>query len=331
MPVVEEPTYARQMLRPFWRLLRRYPQIPSELLDQAEATAPERMPVAKAQELLSATVAMTGDEDLGLRAAAEAEVGAFDVLEYVAFSAPNWRAALETTFRYSHLMNEAAAFRLEIHGSSAHMILHSTVPLTRAGVDFQSAAFHHVVKRWLAPTVPELEVWFAHDEPADTTQYRKTFEGSKLRFAAPWNGFVYDAARLDTPLPSHAPALFSALREHADAQLKALTPETELPEQVRAHIESMLHEGRSGAELVAQRLHMSRRTLTRRLEHHGTSYRELLELVRKRAATHYLSTTEHSVEDIAFMLGFSESAPFVRAFKRWTGSAPMSYRRQHRA
>ena len=69
---------------------------------------------------------------------------------------------------------------------------------------------------------------------------------------------------------------------------------------------------------------MTRRTLTRRLQKEGTSFTELLDDVRRQAALHYLDKSEHSVEDIAFLLGFSESSAFVRAFKRWQGMAPTS-------
>jgi AraC-like DNA-binding protein len=325
-----EPTYALQMLRPFLKLLRQQPQIPSAALDELEAVAAERrIPIAQAQELLRGAVALTGDQDLGLRAARATEVGAFEVLEYAAASAPTWRAALETIFRYSHLMNEAADYRLEVVGSKAHVVLHSTVPLTRAGLDFQSAAFHVAVARWQDPASPELEVWFAHEAPADLGEYRATFGTSQLIFGAPWNGFVFDAARLDTKVPSDDPSLHRVLRQHADRLLAELAPGDSLVERVRGHILSTLRGGPASAEDTAARLRMTRRTLTRRLSQEGTSFSALLEDVRRHTAVHYLQTTEHSVEDIAFLLGFSESSPFVRAFKRWTGMAPMAYRRAH--
>jgi AraC-like DNA-binding protein len=81
---------------------------------------------------------------------------------------------------------------------------------------------------------------------------------------------------------------------------------------------------------VAEEMGITRRTLTRRLAQHGTSFTALLEEVRKHSASHYLKTSDHSIEDIAFLLGFSESSPFVRAFKRWTGMAPTQFRRAYR-
>jgi AraC-like DNA-binding protein len=328
VPKVREPTYAVQMVRPFWPLLRSYPQIPSEVLDRAENVDPDsRVSVARSQELLRAAVEITGEPNLGLLAARATKLGSFEVLEYVAFSAPTWRAAMETGFRYTHLMNEAADFRWEVVGDKVHVILDSKVPLVRAGVDFQSAAYHAAASRWLGTSAPELEVWFAHDEPSDISEYRATFPGAALRFGAPWNGFVFDAARLDTPLASGDPSLHSVLRQHAERLLAQLAPGDSLVERVRAQVLSTLKDGPAAAVDVAAQMGVTRRTLTRRLSQHGTSYTALLEDVRRQAATHYLNSTDHSVEDIAFLLGFSESSAFVRAFKRWNGVAPMAYRR----
>ena len=183
-----EPTYALQMVRPFWSLLRRYPQIPPALLDQGGPVPDDvRIPVAAGQAFLANVVEMTGDPNLGLLAARETKLGAFEVLEFAAFSAPTWRGALETAFRYARIMNEAADFRIRVEDGKALLILHSTVPLTRAGIDFQSAAFHVSGTRWVQPSPPELEVWFTYPEPADVSEHRATFGGARLRFNAPWN------------------------------------------------------------------------------------------------------------------------------------------------
>lgn len=327
-----EPTYALQMVKPFWSLLRSYPQISSALLDRAEATPDDvRVPVALGQQFLRNAVALTGEENLGLLAARATKLGAFDVLEYAAASAPTWGAAIETAFRYTHLMNEAADFRIEVAFDKAHLVLHSKVPLARAGVDFQSAAFHVAATRWIDPTPPELEVCFSHDEPRDLSEYRATFRGASLRFGAPWNGFIYDAKRLDTQLASADPSLHRVLREHAERLLGELAPGDSLVEQIRARVLSRLKDGPVAAVDVAATMGVSRRTLTRRLRQQGTSFTELLDDVRRQAAAHYLTTSDHTVEDIAFLLGFSESSAFVRAFKRWHGMAPMAYRRAQRA
>jgi AraC-like DNA-binding protein len=80
-------------------------------------------------------------------------------------------------------------------------------------------------------------------------------------------------------------------------------------------------------DLVAERLRISSRTLRRRLEQEGTSFRELINELRAHAAIKYVRDTDLTIEDIAFALGFSDAAAFRHAFRRWTKSAPHEYRR----
>ena len=318
------------MVRPFIRVMRAYPEIPAALLDQAEAAPPDRrVPVVRAQALLQAAVALTGEQDLGLLAARHTERGALDVLEYAVFSASSWRTALETLQRYSRVMNGAADFRLETVGEKTHVVLASTVPLTRAGIDFQCAMFHVTGSRWLSHA-PELEVWLAYPRPDRTTRHHETFGDTRVVFDAPYTGFVFDTARLDTRLETFDPALHGVLRQHGNRLLAELAPGDSVSERVRAKILRTLRDVPASAADVAKELGVTRRTLTRWLEEEGTTYSALLIEVRKHAAQDYVLTTTHSVEDIAFLLGFSESSAFVRAYKRWTGASPMAHRKQHR-
>lgn len=296
------------MVRPFIRVMRAYPQIPAALLDQVEAALSDRrVPVPRAQALLQAAVTLTGEDDLGLLAARETERGALDVLEYAMFSASSWRTALETLLRYSRVMNGAADFRLETMGDKTHVVLDSTVPLTRAGIDFQCAIFHVTGSRWLSPA-PELEVWLAYPQPERTTRHHETFGDIKVVFDAPFTGFVFDTARLDTRLETFDPSLHGVLRQHGDRLLAELAPGDSVLERVRAKILSTLRDVPASAADVAKELGVTRRTLTRWLEQEGTTYSALLTEVRKHAAQHYVLTTKHSVEDIAFLLGHVHAA-----------------------
>jgi AraC-like DNA-binding protein len=326
-----EPTYSVLMARPFFRALARCPRCPPELVAGSESAPDDlRLPVAGSQEFLQYASELVGEENLGLLAALETGVGTFEVLEFVVFSAPTWRSALETAFRYVHLLNEAACFRVEVVGDKAHLVLASSVPLSRPGIDFQNATMHLTTARWLGRTTPELEVWFSYPEPRDLRAHHAAFGSAKLCFGMPWNGFVHDAALLDDSIPGADPKVHALLRQHADSLLAELAPGEGLVERLRAHLMSSLKSGPPSAAAVAAGIGLTRRTLTRRLAEHGTSFSDLLDDVRRQAATHYVTASDHSLIDIAFLVGFSESSAFVRAFKRWHGVAPMVYRRAQR-
>jgi AraC-like DNA-binding protein len=320
-------------MKPLSRLLSTRDDISVELKEQLASldASNGRVPVAFGYELFETAARLIGDPDLGLHAALYAKQTDFEVLEWVVSSAATWRDACDTNCRYGRVFNEAADYRVEVCADKAHIIFGSTVPLKRVCSDFRLALSHLGVQRWSRSTWPELAVWMKHEQPSDMSVYRAIFPDCKLIFRAAFDGFVYDASRLDTPLPTADPARHGAMRAHVDKLLEALTPGDSLVTRASRDILSTMRQGNVAAERTAARLGMARRTLGRRLQEHGTSYSELLKEVRYRTAIHYLQNTSHSVEDIAFLLGYSECAPFVRAFKRWSGRAPFEYRRFHAA
>jgi AraC-like DNA-binding protein len=85
------------------------------------------------------------------------------------------------------------------------------------------------------------------------------------------------------------------------------------------------------ADTLAEQLGLSPRTLRRRLQEENTSYRELIDDLRAQAAIRYMRETRLTVENIAFLLGFSDSSAFRYAFRRWTKTAPSEFRRSARA
>jgi AraC-like DNA-binding protein len=88
-----------------------------------------------------------------------------------------------------------------------------------------------------------------------------------------------------------------------------------------------LADGTATADAIAGRLHMSRRTLLRKLEREGTTFKELVDNTRRQFALRYLEAGELGASEIAALLGFAQPSAFHRAFKRWTGTTPLGYRK----
>jgi AraC-like DNA-binding protein len=291
-----------------------------------EASA-RRVPISTLQRLVGDVVACSGDPALGLRAAMYTELGDFEALAWVAMSAETWRAAMTTACRYARLLNDAAGYRFEVCGDRTHLILGSTVALEPAVADYQLAAYHLAAQLRMPEPPPDFEVWIKHAAPADVAPYRAAFKGAQLVFGAAFDGFVSEARRLDDPLPTAKASLHRVLRVHVDRLLSELPAGDGIVERVSADILATMGKAEHTATRAATRLGMARPSLTRQLAEHGTSFSELLQRARYRTAMHYLRNTRLNVEDIAFLLGFSDCPPFVRAFKRWSGSSPLSYRR----
>ena len=96
--------------------------------------------------------------------------------------------------------------------------------------------------------------------------------------------------------------------------------------RVRARLIDLLSAGDVAQQDVADSLHMSLRTLQRKLHKENTSYKALLEETRRQLAGQYLRQARLSVSEVTYLLGFSEPSNFTRAFKRWTGHTPSEFR-----
>ena len=316
------------LLRPLARYLNTRPDLPDVFAAQvARACDRDRIPVAELTSLTQRAAELTGDPAIGLRIALFISLGDFEVLEWVATSAATWHEANQVVCRYIRILNEAADYRQILCDDKSHLMLGSTIHMPAPAIDFELAAYHLAIRLRASEIPTELEVWFEGREPSYVEAYRMVFPQAKLVFNAAFNGFVTDAWRLETRFPTANESLHRVLRAHADHLLTLLANGENLIQRVSADILHALREGTVAAEQTAARLGMTRRTLTRRLAREGTSYSDLLKQARYQTALHYLRHTRHTVEDIAFLVGFSECGPFVRAFKRWNGQSPADYRR----
>lgn len=325
------PCYAARLLWPYNRLLRRYPEISPEVMTGLDALDPEeRVPVGSMLELLRGALALTKDPDIGLKAARELAPGDYGVIEYMVGSARNMREAVELLGRYLPLVNDAIDFTFRVENGRAVIQLDSRVSLPRAAADFQSAAFYvATLQRSRNMVDPEYEAWFVHAQPENLDEYVSTFSPGKLRFDAPFNGFVFDARMLDVELGSADPNLHSVLRSYAERLLADLPKTETFADRVQQHIQRELRQGEPTVERAAQLMHLTRRTLTRRLEREGTTFTTILDETRRKLALRYIVERHIGVSEIAFLLGFARSGAFFRAFKRWTGTTPSEYRRGH--
>ena len=326
--------YSARLLRPFGRLLGEHPDVPDEVAASIDALDPdERVPIAATHELLAGAIALTGDPDLGLRAAQKIEVGDFSALEYAASTARDARGAMETIVRYMHLINDALTITIADEGETCLATLDSAVVLPRAAEAYEVAAFFEAFRHRARGVVEDFEheVLFTHPEPEDTRLYHEFFnERATIRFDQPVCGWRFRTAILDRELEDADPHLHALVSKHAEMLRADLPRAASFTSRVRERITAGLADGSAGIAQTAAALHVSQRTLGRRLEEEGTSFKELTEEIRRRLAIRYAGQTDLAFSEIAFLLGFSQTSAFHRAFKRWTGQTPREYRSAHR-
>jgi AraC-like DNA-binding protein len=175
-----------------------------------------------------------------------------------------------------------------------------------------------------------IEVQFRHPAPDYAAEHERVFR-TRVRFEAERDAVVLPARDLDLPLTNPDPGLCSILDRHAQKLLEGLPQIAQFSARVRELCAGMLKDGTANAERVAHKLQMSERTLRRRLKEEGTTFDVLVDELRRAMTQHYLDYPDMSLEQIAFMVGYSEAGAFRRAFRRWYGTSPTSYRRDRKA
>jgi AraC-like DNA-binding protein len=288
------------------------------------------VPMSACVGLLADAVRITNDDNLGLHLAEQAELGSFDVHFYAMVSSPTLGAAFERVCRYQRLIHETSHVQLERFGHHAVLShrLAGAMPAPRQTAELLLASWVRAGRIATRTTWSPVEVRFAHREPRDSRDHERFF-GAPLRFATGENALVLPVALLDLPCHQNDPSLLSLLDRYAADRLGG-PQATTFADRARAALSEELQTGNVTAQHLAARLNVSVRTLHRSLAAENTSFRRLLDTLRLDVASRHLMDDRLSVAEVAFLVGFSELSAFHRAFKRWTGHTPATYRAEAR-
>jgi len=150
------------------------------------------------------------------------------------------------------------------------------------------------------------------------------FFGCPVSFDAPVTTIIIRSEDLSRKLPAANPEL-TRMYEQLTVDHLAKIDRSDFPSRVHKELIKLLPTGVSGKDLVAQALNMSTRTLYNKLESAGTTYREVLDETRRGLAEDYIRQ-DLPIYEIAYLIGFSDTANFSRAFKKWTGKSPIEFR-----
>src|SRR5258708_6253250 len=162
---------------------------------------------------------------------------------------------------------------------------------------------------------------FTYKEPSYRAEYDRIFR-VPLFFESHMNGFLIDEALLNMKLPRTNPYLSEILSARADELLKSLERSKTTRGRVENLLVPVLHTGEATVEMIASKLGLSRQTLFRKLKAEGVTFEQVLDELRHQMALYYLNGKKVSVNQTAYLLGFSPPTAFSRASKRWTRSSP---------
>ncbi|MET9362926.1 AraC family transcriptional regulator [Streptomyces sp. NPDC006632] len=291
-----------------------------------------RVTPAQFAHLFRALYRATGDEFLGL-GGAPSRPGTFAMMCHAVLGCRDLGGAVRRGTAFYGLFANGPDLALDVSGGDAVF----TVRGDLAGQDEDRflteclVIIWHRLCSWLVGRrIPLARAAFGYPPPRHGDEYESLF-GCPVRFGGTRTEAVFDARWLTAPLVRDEAALGQMLRRSPFELLSRHTYGTTVAEQVGRALAGALRASPRlpTLEETAARLAMSPATLRRRLARESTSFQQLKDAVRRDAAIAGLAEGREPIAEIAARLGFSEDTSFHRAFRRWTGTTPGSYRLGH--
>ncbi|MBI1339581.1 helix-turn-helix domain-containing protein [bacterium] len=253
--------------------------------------------------------------------------------EYGAFglawkSAPNLRGSFVRSERYGHVLGSAETYSLEVADDGLFFNLEKAGdgrPGMLLSNEASMAAVDRISREVSTSGFSPRAVHFKHAPRGDPSVYEAHF-GCPVHFESGRDALRVSAERIDAPNRLGDETIVRFFDQHLERELASLICDRGLEQQVRRAVASVLSEGVPTLSLIAGELGIGARTLQRRLSDNGHSFQGVVDLARRDLAQRLLRETDYSLAEVAFLTGFAEQSGFTRAFKRWAGQTPRSYR-----
>lgn len=288
------------------------------------------IPSADFAHLLEEAARATGDEYFGLHFGEHFQPRNIGPLIYVILNSPTMAVAFDNVVRYLKVHNEAGQVTFGYDERSAYLRQvppGTSVERMRQASEYSMAIALNTIRLMAGSRWAPQEVEFAHQAPSRSDEHLRVF-AAPVSFGYGANRLIIDRAFLDRQVPAADDRLYPILRQYLDRMLKEMPREDDVLTSLRRTVAEAIRAGEPNLAEVASKSAMSGRTLQRRLREYGLDFKKLVDDTRRRFSLKYLEDRAHTPAEIAYMLGYSEVSAFNRAFKRWTGSTPSSYRRE---
>ncbi|KAA8562812.1 putative HTH-type transcriptional regulator [Pseudomonas extremaustralis] len=283
-----------------------------------------QIPTSSYLKLLKDAVSITGDSALGIRVGCALPPSAHGIMGLATMAAGSILEAMEIIHTYVPLRTALLAIRPEVVGKTLRVVFEPLAGLEEVGHTVAEIAIGAVkniadTKLPIGSACTGASFVMASPPYASLAQ---SLLACPVEYGQTWNGLsfgLHDAQRsttfMDVLVMSEALAV-------CQRELDRVTSNR----SVAARLERLLLESKGGAfprlEVCARELKLSPRTLHRRLLDEGTTYKVVLDNVRRRLAGEYLKTQHLGIKETSFLLGYEDIANFRRAFKRWYGVSP---------
>lgn len=285
----------------------------------------------EALALLETAVELSGDPCLMIRLGQQLGINSYGSFGFALLSCANVRESIRLILRYGRVLFKPSWTAHEHEGG---LLLRASLSIGSAKQQQLVAelAFSNLVlvgRSLYGSTVERaegVEIQLSHPTPKHSACYSHVFK-TPVTFDCEHNQLFLPNHVLDTPVRTADSAQYVLFQQQCEEMLRGLAS----VEETTAAVRQLLIESAGNfldIDQVAKRLHVSERTLRRRLEAESTSFRSVFDEIRDLLAKEYLTKTELTVADIAHLLNYSETVSFRRAFTRWNKVTPSAYRQQ---
>ena len=296
------------------------------LTSQMLAVPTNMIPMDSTVALLDLTAQASGCETVGLMMAEARTLADFGPISLLLVQQPSIRAALGTIAQYRHILNESLGLFVEDAGKTT--LIREEIVTDYPGNSCQSSDMAVGVLMLLFRAILGAQwrpqsVHFTHEAPPDLQIHKRLFK-CLLQFESDFNGMVCLSADLDKPNMQADAAMAQFAQSFMDALPKP--GRSSVVQDVRRSVYLLLPMGRASIDQVASGLGVNARTLQRRLDEAGVSFKSILNDVRCELAQRYIDNTTYSMGRVAVLLGYSNLSSFTRWFTAQFHCAPSRMR-----
>ncbi|OMH25568.1 hypothetical protein BGP75_23725 [Motiliproteus sp. MSK22-1] len=291
----------------------------------------ERIPLSIHLKIQSQVVSKSLLPEIGLEIGRLMPSGILNIVGYIMMTSASLGEAYKNLENYWELLGGMGDFKFIAKNVSGNMHAEISVgdfhPISKEWIECITSYCITVGRKLTGKDFFPLKVHCSYSEPGYEECYRQLF-GDCVLFDQKHNKIVLSAEDADLPIIHPDPVLLNLLKLQAELERKQMSTLKELTRSVKNLILQGSKEGRTDVEDIAKKMCMSKRSLQRLLGLEGTSFSMILKQVRMERAILMLQQQDLNITQIAFQLGYSERSAFDRAFKKWTGLAPRSFRNQ---
>jgi AraC-like DNA-binding protein len=273
-------------------------------------------------------ISLSGDEAFGLHMIERVNPASYNLTAHLAAHATTLRDAIESMQRFYQLLTDRPFWRFTEDATTATLSFNAgpgSLPARRFRSETTIAGLHRLLTMFASHTRARM-VAFDYPAPSYHAEYTRLFGGAE-RFDQTLTGIVFDRSLLSSTQMSRDPELHAVIVSQAERRVSKMKNDASFADRIRRHILEGGVPGRHDMQTVSRALGVSSRSLRRRLDEEGTSFREVVDSALGALAKRLVSEKDRPIEDVAYAMGFSHPNAFHRAFKRWTGGTPAASRK----